>query len=40
VLLPLVLVSTHVAVVREERALERRFGTTYRTYRTAVRRYL
>ena len=40
VLLPLVLLSTHVAVVREERALERRFGAAYRTYRTAVRRYL
>lgn len=39
-LLPAVVLATHVAVVREERSLERRFGTAYRAYRTAVRRYL
>jgi protein-S-isoprenylcysteine O-methyltransferase Ste14 len=39
-LLPLVLVVTHVAVLREERSLERRFGDGYRSYRTSVRRYL
>jgi len=40
VLLPLVLLWTHVAVVREERSLEGRFGAAYRGYRTSVRRYL
>jgi protein-S-isoprenylcysteine O-methyltransferase Ste14 len=39
-LLPVVLLVTHVVVVREERSLERRFGTAYRSYRTSVRRYL
>ena len=39
-LLPVVLLATHVVVVREERSLERRFGNAYRTYKTAVRRYL
>jgi protein-S-isoprenylcysteine O-methyltransferase Ste14 len=39
-LLPGVLLATHVVVVREERALEARFGAEYRSYRSAVRRYL
>ena len=39
-LLPLVLVVTHVVVLREERSLERRFGDAYRSYKTSVRRYL
>ena len=39
-LLPAVLVATQVAVLREERSLERRFGAAYRTYKTSVRRYL
>jgi protein-S-isoprenylcysteine O-methyltransferase Ste14 len=39
-LLPLVLLVVHVTVVREERSLEHRFGAQYRSYRTAVRRYL
>jgi protein-S-isoprenylcysteine O-methyltransferase Ste14 len=39
-LLPFVLLATHVVVVREERSLERRFGTAYRTYKKSVRRYL
>jgi protein-S-isoprenylcysteine O-methyltransferase Ste14 len=40
VILPVVLLVTHVVVVREERSLERRFGTAYRSYKTSVRRYL
>jgi protein-S-isoprenylcysteine O-methyltransferase Ste14 len=39
-LLPVVLVVTHVVVLREERSLERRLGAAYRTYKTSVRRYL
>jgi protein-S-isoprenylcysteine O-methyltransferase Ste14 len=39
-LLPGVLAATHVVVVREERSLEARFGDTYRSYRSSVRRYL
>jgi protein-S-isoprenylcysteine O-methyltransferase Ste14 len=39
-LLPGVLAATHVVVVREERSLEARFGATYRSYRSSVRRYL
>jgi protein-S-isoprenylcysteine O-methyltransferase Ste14 len=39
-LLPVVLAATHVAVLREERSLERRFGAAYRSYKTSVRRYL
>jgi protein-S-isoprenylcysteine O-methyltransferase Ste14 len=39
-LLPVVLLVTHIVVVREERSLERRFGIAYRRYKTAVRRYL
>jgi protein-S-isoprenylcysteine O-methyltransferase Ste14 len=39
-LLPGVLAATHVAVVREERSLEGRFGAAYRSYRSSVRRYL
>jgi protein-S-isoprenylcysteine O-methyltransferase Ste14 len=40
VLLPGVLLATHVVVVREERLLEGRFGAAYRSYKTSVRRYL
>jgi protein-S-isoprenylcysteine O-methyltransferase Ste14 len=39
-LLPVVLAATHVAVLREERSLEARFGAAYRRYRSSVRRYL
>jgi protein-S-isoprenylcysteine O-methyltransferase Ste14 len=39
-LLPFVLLMTHIVVVREERSLEARFGTSYRSYRTSVSRYL
>jgi protein-S-isoprenylcysteine O-methyltransferase Ste14 len=39
-LLPVVLLVTHVVVVREERCLEHRFGPAYRRYKTSVRRYL
>jgi hypothetical protein len=40
-LLPVVLVATNMVVVaREERSLERRFGSAYRSYKAAVRRYL
>ena len=39
-LLPGVLLATHVVVVREERFLEGRFGAVYRSYKTLVRRYL
>jgi protein-S-isoprenylcysteine O-methyltransferase Ste14 len=40
VLLPAVLVATQIAVLREERALERRLGAAYLTYKASVRRYL
>jgi protein-S-isoprenylcysteine O-methyltransferase Ste14 len=39
-LLPAVLLATHLVVVREERSLEARFGAGYRSYRASVRRYL
>jgi protein-S-isoprenylcysteine O-methyltransferase Ste14 len=39
-LLPGVLLVTHVVVVREERFLEGRFAAGYRSYKTSVRRYL
>ena len=39
-LLPAVLLVTHIVVVREERSLERRFGASYWSYKTSVRRYL
>jgi protein-S-isoprenylcysteine O-methyltransferase Ste14 len=39
-LLPVVLVVTQIAVLREERSLERRFGDAYRSYKASVRRYL
>jgi protein-S-isoprenylcysteine O-methyltransferase Ste14 len=39
-LLPAVLVLIHVAVKREERALERRFGAPYQSYKISVRPYL
>jgi hypothetical protein len=39
--LPGALIYTHVFVVlREERALEQRFGDEYRRYRAKARRYL
>jgi protein-S-isoprenylcysteine O-methyltransferase Ste14 len=38
-ILPVVLLVTHIVVVREERSLERRFSTAYRSYQTSVRRY-
>jgi protein-S-isoprenylcysteine O-methyltransferase Ste14 len=37
--LPVVLLVTHIVVVREERSLERQFGAAYRSYETWVRRY-
>jgi protein-S-isoprenylcysteine O-methyltransferase Ste14 len=40
VLLPAVLMATHVAIVREERVLDGRFGAAYRSYKGSVRRYL
>jgi protein-S-isoprenylcysteine O-methyltransferase Ste14 len=39
-LLPAVLAVTHIVIVREERSLERRFDTAYRSYKRSVRRYL
>ena len=39
-LLPGVLLATHVVVVPGERFLEGRFGAVYRSYKTSVRRYL
>ena len=39
-LLPVVLAVTNLAVVREERSLERRFGDAYRSYKASVRRYV
>jgi protein-S-isoprenylcysteine O-methyltransferase Ste14 len=39
-LLPVVLAVTQIAVLREERSLERRFGDAYRSYKASVRRYL
>jgi protein-S-isoprenylcysteine O-methyltransferase Ste14 len=39
-LLPVVLLVTHIVVLGEERSLEGRFGTAYRSYETSVRRYL
>jgi protein-S-isoprenylcysteine O-methyltransferase Ste14 len=39
-LLPAVLVVTQVVVLGEERSLERRFGSAYRSYKASVRRYL
>jgi protein-S-isoprenylcysteine O-methyltransferase Ste14 len=40
VLVPLLLVMHFGVVLREERYLDRKFGDTYRQYRTRVRRYL
>jgi protein-S-isoprenylcysteine O-methyltransferase Ste14 len=40
VLLPAVLLATHLVVTREERSLEARFGAGYRSYKASVRRYL
>jgi hypothetical protein len=39
-LLPVVLLVTHVVVVGEERCLERQFGAADRCYKTSVGRYL
>jgi protein-S-isoprenylcysteine O-methyltransferase Ste14 len=39
-LLPAVVLATHVVVLREERFLEARFGAVYLGYRTVTRRYL
>jgi protein-S-isoprenylcysteine O-methyltransferase Ste14 len=39
-LLPVVLLVTHIVVVREERSLKRQFGPAYRSYETTARRYL
>jgi protein-S-isoprenylcysteine O-methyltransferase Ste14 len=39
-LLPGVLLATHVVVVREEPFLEGRFGAAHRSYKSSVRRYL
>ena len=39
VLLPVVVLWTHVTVLAEERELERAFGAEYRTYRERVPRY-
>jgi protein-S-isoprenylcysteine O-methyltransferase Ste14 len=40
VALPVVLLMTHVVVLREERYLEGRFGAEYQRYMRSVRRYL
>lgn len=40
ILLPLVMVATHITVRREERSLESTFGSDYREYKDEVRRYL
>jgi protein-S-isoprenylcysteine O-methyltransferase Ste14 len=39
-LLPGVLLATHLVVVGEERFLEGRFGPVYRSYKSSIRRYL
>ena len=39
-LLPIVLLLTHLVIVREERQLDARFGQDYQAYRRRVRRYL
>jgi protein-S-isoprenylcysteine O-methyltransferase Ste14 len=39
-LLPVVLQLTHVVILREERCLERQFGTAYQRYKSSVRRYV
>jgi protein-S-isoprenylcysteine O-methyltransferase Ste14 len=40
VLVPLLIVMHFGVVLREERYLERKFGESYRQYRSSVRRYL
>jgi len=40
VLVPLLIIMHRGVVLREERYLERKFGETYRRYRSKVRRYL
>jgi len=40
VLVPLIIVMHFGVVLREERYLERKFGDSYRQYRSRVRRYL
>lgn len=39
-LVPVLLVMHYDVILREERYLERKFGDTYRQYRSTVRRYL
>lgn len=39
-IVPVLLVVHYGVVRREERCLEAKFGETYRTYRSSVRRYL
>jgi protein-S-isoprenylcysteine O-methyltransferase Ste14 len=39
-LLPLVMVATHITVRREERSMEETFGDDYHDYKNDVRRYL
>lgn len=40
VLVPILFVLHHGVVLREERYLERKFGESYATYKSTVRRYL
>jgi protein-S-isoprenylcysteine O-methyltransferase Ste14 len=40
VILPIVLVWTHLEILREERGLEGRFGAEYRNYASRTRRYI
>lgn len=40
IILPIVLLLTHLQILREERELEGRFGVEYRTYRAGTRRYV
>jgi protein-S-isoprenylcysteine O-methyltransferase Ste14 len=40
VLVPLIIIMHRGVVLREERYLERKFGESYRQYRSRVRRYL
>jgi protein-S-isoprenylcysteine O-methyltransferase Ste14 len=39
-LLPVVVLATHLVVIREERVLQARFGAAYLRYRASVRRYV
>lgn len=40
IILPIVMLATHIIVQREEHTLESEFGDDYRDYRNNVRRYL